>query len=200
MRRLQVAPILGRSAGRGISELPPLRHRFDLINDKGQRMRGIRWLLVMDRPQPAMADATLSAHRPQPGAVLAAQGPVGIPGIAGRSFLHRNPPVVEILRVSNVDTLPRRGRIEYNRCPAVRDGVYCLYVGEPLPPAGPGGLLPPVSCLFVTTPAAAFWCCTRALHPHCALLGAQRPSRRGTKAGGCATKSRSFPAVSCDKK
>lgn len=54
-------------------------------------MRCIRWLLVMDRPQPAMADATLPANRPQPGAVLAAQGPVGIPGIAGRSFLHRHP-------------------------------------------------------------------------------------------------------------
>lgn len=54
-------------------------------------MRGIRWLLVMDRPQPAVADAARSAHRPQPGAVLAAQGPVCIPGIAGRSFLHRHP-------------------------------------------------------------------------------------------------------------
>lgn len=57
-------------------------------------MRGIGWFLVMDRPQPAMADAALSAHSLQPGAVLAAQGPVGIPGIAGRSFLHRHPPVV----------------------------------------------------------------------------------------------------------
>ena len=94
MCRLQVAPILGRSAGRSIPELPPLRHRFDLINDKGQRMRGIRRFLVMDRPQPAMADATGSAHSPQPGAVLAAQGPVGIPGIAARSFLHSHPPVV----------------------------------------------------------------------------------------------------------
>lgn len=54
-------------------------------------MRGIGRILVMDRPQPAVADAALSAHRPQPGAVLAAQGPVGIPGIAGRSFLHRHP-------------------------------------------------------------------------------------------------------------
>ena len=54
-------------------------------------MRGIGRFLVMDRPQPAMADATGSAHSPQPGAVLAAQGPVGIPGIAGRSFLHRHP-------------------------------------------------------------------------------------------------------------
>ena len=54
-------------------------------------MRGIGRLLVMDRPQPAMADAALSAHGPQPGAVLAAKGPVGIPGIAGRSFLHRHP-------------------------------------------------------------------------------------------------------------
>ena len=91
MCRLQVAPILGRSAGRSIPELPPLRHRFDLINDKGQRMRGIGRLIVMDRPQPAVADAALSAHGLQPGAVLAAQGPVGIPGIAGRSFLHRHP-------------------------------------------------------------------------------------------------------------
>ena len=57
-------------------------------------MRGIGRLLVMDRPQPAVADAALSAHGPQPGAVLAAQGPVGISGIAGRSFLHRPPPVV----------------------------------------------------------------------------------------------------------
>lgn len=55
-------------------------------------MRGIGWFLVMDRPQPAVADAALSAHGPQPGAVFAAQGPVGIPGIAGRSFLHRHPP------------------------------------------------------------------------------------------------------------
>lgn len=54
-------------------------------------MRGIGRLLVMDRPQPAVADAALSAHGPQPGAVFAAQGPVGIPGIAGRSFLHRHP-------------------------------------------------------------------------------------------------------------
>lgn len=91
MCRLQVVPILGRSAGRSIPELPPLRHRFDLINDKGQWMRGIGRLLVMDRPQPAVADAALSAHGPQPGAVFAAQGPVGIPGIAGRSFLHRHP-------------------------------------------------------------------------------------------------------------
>lgn len=45
----------------------------------------------MDRPQPAMADAALAAHGPQPGAVLAAQGPVGIPGIDARSFLHRHP-------------------------------------------------------------------------------------------------------------
>ena len=57
-------------------------------------MRGIGRLLVMDRPQPAVADAALSAHGPQPGAVLAAQGPVGISGIAGRSFLHMHPPVV----------------------------------------------------------------------------------------------------------
>ena len=57
-------------------------------------MRGIGRFLVMDRPQPAVADAALSAHGPQPGAVFAAQGPVGIPGIAGRSFLHRHPPVV----------------------------------------------------------------------------------------------------------
>ena len=91
MCRLQVAPILGRSAGRSIPELPPLRHRFDLINHKGQRMRGIGRFIVMNRPQPAMADAARSAHGPQPGAVLAAQGPVGIPGIAGRSFLHRHP-------------------------------------------------------------------------------------------------------------
>lgn len=91
MRRLQVAPILGRSAGRSIAKLPPLRHRFDLINDKGQRMRGIGRLIVMDRPQPAVADAALSAHGLQPGAVLATQGPVGIPGIAGQSFLHRHP-------------------------------------------------------------------------------------------------------------
>ena len=54
-------------------------------------MRGIGRLLVMDRPQPAMADTTLSAHSLQPGAVLAAHGPVGIPGIAGRSFLHMHP-------------------------------------------------------------------------------------------------------------
>ena len=54
-------------------------------------MRGIGRFIVMNRPQPAMADAARSAHGPQPGAVLAAQGPVGIPGIAGRSFLHRHP-------------------------------------------------------------------------------------------------------------
>lgn len=61
-------------------------------------MRGIGWFLVMDRPQPAVADAALSAHGPQPGAVFAAQGPVGIPGIAGRSFLHRHPPPVVIFK------------------------------------------------------------------------------------------------------
>lgn len=54
-------------------------------------MRCIGRFIVMDRPQPAVADAALSAHRPQPGAVSAAQGPVCIPGIAGRSFLHRHP-------------------------------------------------------------------------------------------------------------
>ena len=48
----------------------------------------------MDRPQPAVADTARPTHGPQSGAVLAAQGPVGISGIAGRSFLHRHPPVV----------------------------------------------------------------------------------------------------------
>lgn len=38
-------------------------------------MRGIGRILVMDRPQPAVADAALSAHGPQPGAVLAAPRP-----------------------------------------------------------------------------------------------------------------------------
>lgn len=45
----------------------------------------------MDRPQPAVADTARLSHGLQPGAVLAAQGPVGIPGIAGQSFLHRHP-------------------------------------------------------------------------------------------------------------
>ena len=54
-------------------------------------MRGIGRFLVMDRPQPAMTDTARPTHGPQSGAVLAAQGPVGIPGIAGRSFLHRHP-------------------------------------------------------------------------------------------------------------
>lgn len=57
-------------------------------------MRGIGRFIVMNRPQPAVADTARLAHGLQPGAVFAAQGPVGIPGIAGRSFLHRHPPVV----------------------------------------------------------------------------------------------------------
>ena len=48
-------------------------------------------LIIVNRAKPSVADTTLTAHSPQPGAVLAAQGPVGIPGIAGRSFLHRHP-------------------------------------------------------------------------------------------------------------
>lgn len=55
-------------------------------------MRGIGRFLVMDRPKPAMTDTARPTHGPQSGAVLAAQGPVGISGIAGRSFLHRHPP------------------------------------------------------------------------------------------------------------
>ena len=78
-------------------------------------MRGIGRLLVMDRPQPAVADATGSAHSPQPGAVLAAQGPVGIPGIAGRSSLHRHPPVVIYKsRPASTQTEEKKGCVSFS--------------------------------------------------------------------------------------
>ena len=59
--------------------------------------------------------------------------------------------LAHIFRVSNVDTSCtsiRRG-IDQHRCPAVRDEMsFVSAIGELLPPAGHGGLLPPVSCCF----------------------------------------------------
>lgn len=59
--------------------------------------------------------------------------------------------LAHIVRVSTLDTpctSIRRG-IDLHRCPAVRDRMsFVSVIGELLPPAGHGGLLPPVSCCF----------------------------------------------------
>ena len=73
----------------------------------------------MDRPQPAVADTARPTHGPQSGAVLAAQGPVGISGIAGRSFLHRHPPVV-IYKSRPAST--QTGEKEKRMCELLRAG------------------------------------------------------------------------------
>lgn len=69
----------------------------------------------MDRPQPAVADTARLAHGLQPGAVLAAQGPVGIPGIAGQSFLHRHPRwLFSIAHPASTQTEEKKGCVSFS--------------------------------------------------------------------------------------
>ena len=84
MRSLKVAPILRRGPRGSVPELAPTGNGAYLIHHKRKWMRGIRWLIVMDRAKAPAADAARCAHGFQPGPVLAAQGPVGIAGVGHR--------------------------------------------------------------------------------------------------------------------
>ena len=79
--RLQIRPVLRRGAGGRISELPPFGNRLDFVHNEAQRVLGVGRLVVMDRPEPPVADAALAAHSAQPGSVGAPQRPVGIPWV-----------------------------------------------------------------------------------------------------------------------
>lgn len=93
MRSLQIVPILCRRACRTISKLPPLGNRAYLIYHKAQRMCRVAGFVVVDRPEPPMADTALAPHSPQPCPVLAPQTAVGIAGVVfGWVVFHVYPP------------------------------------------------------------------------------------------------------------
>lgn len=75
-------------------------------------MRRIARLIVMDRPEPPMADAALAPHGSESGPMLAPQTAVGIAGVVFRGgHFHAHPSRYIFLArhfVSNVDTLTRR--------------------------------------------------------------------------------------------
>ena len=106
--------------------------------------------------------------------MLAPQIAVGIAGVVFRGgHFHAHPSrYIFLVRrfVSNVDTLTRRAVVNTIAAQRRETEFLCLDVVEPLPPAGHGGLFPPVICQFIATPTAAYWYCMQALHLRRALL------------------------------
>ena len=82
MSSLKIVPVLRRCLLGRIAELPPPADRAYLVNHEGQRIPGVRRLVVVDRSQPAAADTAGRSHGFESGPMFAAQIAVLISWIA----------------------------------------------------------------------------------------------------------------------
>ena len=121
MSCLQIVPIFSSFTRRIVTELAPTRDWFDLVDNEGQWMLAVAWLIVMDLTETTMTYPAWCTHCLETGAVLPAEVAIGGAWVISLVICHGIPPGANAMPPKKRDT-PGYKKSDHARCVTALDG------------------------------------------------------------------------------